>query len=228
MKLLKTFSFLVFPFLGLNAGITASEVRIDGADVGQWTMDFEAAKELAAGKGLPMMLNFTGSDWCIWCKRMDAQVFSKDAWKEYAADKIILVTLDYPRDKSIVPEKYRARNNGLKGQFGIQGYPTYIILESDGETKIGQLGAGQDKTAESFIKEFQNAMKTSAAYVEELAEKDPEKAAALKAAIAESKAAHKALNDWLSTRPQRTPENEKLFDDFIKRIEEADQVLAEF
>ena len=60
------------------------------------------------------MLNFTGSDWCGWCKLMDKEVFAKDEWKTFAAENVVLVTLDFPKDKSIVPEKYVARNKELQ------------------------------------------------------------------------------------------------------------------
>ncbi|MEX0320702.1 MAG: thioredoxin family protein [Puniceicoccaceae bacterium] len=216
--------FLVF----LSAGLFASDVRINGAEVGQWTMDYDAAKELAAKKNLPLMLNFTGSDWCIWCKRMDAQVFAKDAWKKYAEKEVVLVTLDFPRDKSIVPEELRKRNEALGQQFGIQGYPTYVVLDSDGATRLGQLGAGTDKTPESFIQELQELLKLSTPYLEALTKKDPAKAEAIKAAIAELRAARKELDDWIATRPQRTPENEKLFEGFLKKIEAADKALSAF
>ena len=99
-----------------------------------------------AHQELPLLLNFTGSDWCGWCKIMDKNVFAGEEWKKYAADNVVLVTLDFPNDKSIVPEKYVERNKNLQAKFGVGGYPTYVILDSDGETKLGQLGAGKEKT----------------------------------------------------------------------------------
>ncbi len=221
-------SLVLVVFLVINHGVFASDVRIDGAEVGEWTMDYDAALELAAEKDLPILLNFTGSDWCIWCKRMDAQVFAQDAWKGYASENVVLVTLDFPRNKSIVPEVLQKRNDQLKQQYGIQGYPTYVVLESDGKTRLGQLGAGTDKTAESFIQEFEGLMKMSASYLAALTKKDPTKAAAMKEAIKELKAARKELDDWIATRPARTPENEKLYEGFLKRIEAADKAVSTF
>jgi len=125
---------------------------------GVWTQDLEAAKVVAKEKGLPLLLNFTGSDWCGWCKLMDKNVFGKPEWETYAADKLMLVTLDFPRDKSLVPEAYVARNNELKKQFGVRGYPTYVLVDSDGETEIGRLGAGRDKTAASFAAEIEQVL----------------------------------------------------------------------
>lgn len=203
-------------------------VATEGAEVGKWTMDFDAASKLAGEKKLPMLLNFTGSDWCGWCKIMDKNVFAGEAWKEYAAKNVVLVTLDFPKDKNIVPEKFVDRNKTLKEKFGVRGYPTYMILDSDAETKIGQLGAGKEKTPESFIAEFKAATRMSAAAIEEYVKANPDKAEAYKAAIAESKEATKSLKDWIATRPERNDENTKKFEAFQARIKAAGEKLAEF
>lgn len=206
----------------------AETVQLEGAKVGHWTMDFEAAKKVAAEKELPLLLNFTGSDWCGWCKLMDKNVFAEAAWKDYADDNTLLVTLDFPKDKSIVPEKYVERNNELKDEFGVRGFPTYVILESDGETKIGQLGAGRDKTPESFIAEFKNVVRMSESSIEKFAKENPDKAEAYKAAIQGVKDAKQALTDWLATGPERNEENNKKYAELNKAIQEAEEALSEF
>ncbi|MED5586064.1 MAG: thioredoxin family protein [Verrucomicrobiota bacterium] len=219
---------------GVISGILAfsakaeDKVQLDGAEAGKWTMDYEAAVELAAKKKLPMMLNFTGSDWCGWCKLMDKGVFAQDEWKEYAAKNVILVTLDFPKDKSIVPEKYVSQNNELKQQFGVRGYPTYVVLDSDGKSKLGQLGAGRDKTPASFIKEFKGVVRMSDSGVEAFIKANPDKADAYKAAIKESQDAKDALMKWIETKPQRNEENNKKFAAFQERIKGAALKLEAF
>ena len=203
-------------------------IQIDGATVGHWTMDFDAAKELAAEKELPILINFTGSDWCGWCKLMDKKVFADEAWKEFSGEYALLVTIDFPKDKSIVPEKYVERNKALKAEFGVRGYPTYIILDSDGETRLGQLGASRDKTPESFIKEFEGVTRFSMANIQAFIDTNPDKAEAYKAAIEKFKASTKALSDWIATRPEQNDENMEKFKAFRKEIEAAEAVLADF
>jgi thioredoxin-related protein len=191
-------------------------------------MDFDAAKKIAEEKKLPLMLNFTGSDWCGWCKLMDKNVFAEDDWKKYASENVLLVTLDFPKDKSIVPEKYVDRNTKLKEKFGVRGYPTYLILDSDGETKIGQLGAGKDKTPESFIAEFKAAVRLSPSNIEAFVKANPKKADAYKAAIQAVTDAEKDLKDWLATKPQRNEENTKKFAELQKGIQSAKEALGKF
>ena len=220
--------------MGMAAGAlminaqAADKVEIDGASVGVWTMDFDAAVKLAGEKKLPLILNFTGSDWCGWCKLMDKNVFAEEAWKTYAKENVLLVTLDFPQDKSVVPEKYVARNKALQEKFGVRGYPTYVVLDNDGDTKLGQLGAGRDKTPSSFIEEFKGVVRMSAGAIEAYAKANPDKADAYKAAIADFQNAKKELMDWIETKPKRTEENMKLFEGFNKRISEAEAALKAF
>ena len=204
------------------------EVALEGAEPGRWTMDFEAATKLAAERELPMMINFTGSDWCGWCKLMDKEVFAKDEWKKFAAEHVVLVTLDFPKDKSIVPEKFVARNKKLKEQFGVRGYPTYIVLDSDGETKIGKLGAGKGKTPSSFIKEFQGVIRMSQKSIDAYAKAHPDQADAYKKAIRNLQNTEQALKDWLATKPARNEDNNKKFSEFQERIRKARTALEAF
>ena len=128
--------------------------------VGEWTQDYDAAKALAKEKDLPLLLNFTGSDWCGWCILMDKQVFSTQEWKDYAKENAVLVTLDFPRDKTRVPMSYVARNQALQKKYGISGYPTYIVVASDGEKILGKLGASQTATPQKFIADFKKLVDT--------------------------------------------------------------------
>ena len=227
-KLLKTtFAGLAFGALALSAQ-AGDKVQLEGAKLGHWTMDFDAATKLAAEKKVPLMLNFTGSDWCGWCKLMDKNVFAEAEWKKFAAENVVLVTLDFPKDKSIVPEKYVAQNEELKTKFAVRGFPTYVVLDSDGETKLGQLGAGKEKTPSSFVEEFKGVSRLSASSIAAYAKANPDKAKAYKAAIAESRAANKELKEWIATKPERNDENNKKFAGFQARIKAADKKLQSF
>lgn len=222
-------AFIALALSLLSLGVRAGEIATEGAEVGKWTMDFEAASALAKEKDLPLLLNFTGSDWCGWCKLMDGNVFAKPEWEEFASDQVILVTVDFPRDKSIVPEKFIAQNNELKGKFGIRGYPTYVVLDSDSETKIGQLGAGREKTPASFIEEVEGVLRFRQAVIDAKVEALGEpKGAEYLASIEAFREAEAELKEWIATRPERNEENNKKFADFQAKIEEARKAMNDF
>ena len=131
------------------------KVDTDGHNPGRFTMDFDAAKAYAAEKDMPVLLNFTGSDWCGWCKIMDKNVFNQSDWADYAKGNLVMVWVDFPKNKSLVPQKYVARNNELRTKYGVRGYPTYILVDAKADKVIGRLGAGRDKTPASFKAEVE-------------------------------------------------------------------------
>ncbi|MCS5539347.1 MAG: hypothetical protein NZ804_05085, partial [Roseibacillus sp.] len=116
----------------------------------------------------------------------------------------------------------------LREQFGVGGYPSYVVLDNDGETKLGQLGAGRDKTPSSFIDEFKGVVRMSDGAIEAFLKANPDKAAGYKAAIEEFQTSKKSLMAWLETGPKRTEENTKKFEGFNKRIGEAEKALKAF
>ena len=209
--------------------IHALDVAKEGAEVGQWTMDWDKAKALAKEKNLPMLLNFTGSDWCGWCKLMDKAVYDQDAWKKYASENLVLVTIDFPRDKGIVPAQFTKRNNDLKNEFSVRGYPTYILLESDASTKLGQLGAGRDKTPETFIKEVESVLRFRQASIDaKVKDLGEEKGAAYLEAIESLKKAEGELKDWIGTGPERNEENNRKYGELMGAIEAAGEKVDSF
>lgn len=192
----------------------AGEVMLDGAEPGAWTMDYKAALQLAEKKSLPIMLNFTGSDWCGWCIRMDRGVFAKKEWTAFARENLVLVTLDFPRGKNKVPEKYEARNRQLQRKYGVRGYPSYILIDVDGKTVLRRLGAGRNKTVKSFIAEVEDALTQSSAGAKQFVKSLPaETAAQFTQYTKELKQAESDLKAWMDSEP---PEDEENFERFYE------------
>jgi len=136
----------------VSSGLVAADADLKGVTPGKWTMDLDAATKLANEKKLPILLNFSGSDWCGWCKLMEKNVFSKQDWQDYAKDNILMVIIDFPKDSTIVPKEYVERNNELKAKYNAEGFPTFVVLNA--ETELGRLGAGQKKTPTTLIAEL--------------------------------------------------------------------------
>ena len=130
---------------------TVRIVNAEGAEAGVWTQDTDAGFALAEAEGLPILANFTGSDWCFWCKMMDRRVFSSMAWEKWAGQKkVVLLWVDFPQNKERVPVEQQGKNRALAEWFGVMGFPSYLVLAPDGKTVWGKLGASQDATAEEF------------------------------------------------------------------------------
>jgi protein disulfide-isomerase len=97
-----------------------------------WLTDFNAAKAKAKSDNKLVLLEFTGSDWCGYCKRMQAEIFSKPQFQDYAAKNLILVELDFPRAKA-QSDTVRRQNMQLANEYDIEGFPTTVVLNPDGK-----------------------------------------------------------------------------------------------
>jgi thiol-disulfide isomerase/thioredoxin len=92
----------------------------------------------------PVLLEFTGSDWCPPCIKQNKDVFEQPAFEKFAKDKLVLVKLDFPRSKPQAPE-IKKRNQQLAEQYEVEGFPTVILLGPDGKElarEVGYKGGG--------------------------------------------------------------------------------------
>jgi protein disulfide-isomerase len=103
-----------------------------------WDDDYEKALEKAKTEKKLVLLDFTGSDWCGWCMKLDKEVFSKKEFKDYAKDNLVLVEVDFPQQKRLT-KKVKEQNDKLQNQYKVRGYPTIIVLNSEGK-QVGELG----------------------------------------------------------------------------------------
>lgn len=178
------------------------KVPAKGAEPGKWTQDYDAAFAFAKEHGLPVMLKFTGSDWCGWCQLMEKTVFSTAEFSKWAEGRVMLVTLDYPRFTATVPDEYKKRNNELVVQHQVQGFPTYVVTDAEGKV-LGRLGASRDASTAKFTKDFEALVGTM-----------PEKVAP--APAAKGGASEAEVDRWMQTHctgAQRQAYAERLTDD---------------
>lgn len=111
-----------------SAADSAAESAADSETT--WMTDFDAAKAKAKAEGKPLLVNFTGSDWCGWCIKLVDEVFSQKAFQEYADKSLVLVEIDFPRRKEISAE-LKAQNEALAKTYGIRGFPTILVMDAD-------------------------------------------------------------------------------------------------
>jgi thioredoxin-related protein len=103
-----------------------------------WDDDYGKAMARAKAENKTVLLDFTGSDWCGWCIKLDKEVFSKAEFKDYAKQNLVLVEVDFPQGKQQT-KKLKEQNEKLQKEHGVRGYPTIVVLDPDGK-KLGQLG----------------------------------------------------------------------------------------
>jgi thioredoxin-related protein len=97
-----------------------------------WSSDYAGSKKLAAESKKDLLIDFTGSDWCGWCIKLNDEVFKHDEFKNGVKDSFVLVELDYPKDKSKLTEAVQKQNEVLNEKYAVQGYPTILLCDAEG------------------------------------------------------------------------------------------------
>ena len=132
------------------------------ASIPGWNVGLEKVYEESKRTGKPIMANFTGSDWCGWCKRLKASVFVKQEFKTWAADNVVLYEVDFPRTFTI-PEKTKQENRSLQQSLQVRGYPTVWLMKvtkKDGKYNINALGKlSYEASATTFINKAKKILK---------------------------------------------------------------------
>lgn len=122
-----TLLIISFAFLtGINAQQSTNK-NVESNDGLEWHDDLTKAIPLSLNSNKPLLLFFTGSDWCGWCIRLQREVFAYDEFKKWSNENVILVELDYPRRK-VLPPNILKQNRELQQIFGVRGYPTAWLV----------------------------------------------------------------------------------------------------
>ncbi|HIG80697.1 MAG TPA: redoxin domain-containing protein [Verrucomicrobiales bacterium] len=123
-----------------------------------WLTNIEKAKELAKKEGKTVLVEFTGSDWCPPCKALKKNVFDSKEFKAYAKKNLVLVELDFPRDKSKVTKDQAEYNREQAKAFAVRGYPTIILMDANGKELTKKVGYGRTSVAK-YIESLKKAIK---------------------------------------------------------------------
>jgi len=143
--------FAVAAVFGLVAVLSGS-VRAD-----TWETDVKKAQEQAKSGNKLVFLDFTGSDWCGYCIRLNKDILSQPMFKEYANKNLVLVEIDFPRGKPQTAD-LRKQNQQLAMQYHIEGFPTIVVLNGAGR-KIWQYEGYFPGGPDAFIAELEKARK---------------------------------------------------------------------
>jgi len=129
----------------LTIAATLAALSLHAAEL-QWHTDLAKARAEAEAAKKQILINFTGSDWCGFCIKLQKEVFSTPEFAEFAKRNLVLVEIDFPRKKE-QPAELKAANKKLQDQYKVSGFPTLILLDSHGKKTgemVGYGGGGPD------------------------------------------------------------------------------------
>jgi thioredoxin-related protein len=124
-----------------------------------WLTDFAKAKAQAAERKVPILADFSGSDWCGWCKKLDREVFSQEDFLKFASANYVLFIADFPSQKKL-PKDVADQNKMLAEQFHVEGFPTVLVLNAEGK-ELARTGYQPGGTAK-YIEHLKSLVKPAA------------------------------------------------------------------
>jgi thioredoxin-related protein len=158
---------------GADAKPAAPDTKPAAGAPDLWFADFDKAVDEAKKQKKDLLVDFTGSDWCGWCIKLDEEVFKHESFLTGAQKHFVLVKLDFPNAEEIkakVPNP--KRNQELQEKYQIQGFPSILMMTVDGEVfgKSGYAPGGPEKYLE-MVTEKATVAKKRLVEIKELATK---------------------------------------------------------
>lgn len=99
-----------------------------------WLTNLDTAEAEASKEQKLILLNFSGSDWCIPCISLHKDIFENEAFVSYADKNLVLVNADFPRKKvNRLTAEQTKLNDAMAERYNKDGvFPLTILLRSDG------------------------------------------------------------------------------------------------
>ena len=158
LEKIKQYNMRIFLLLAFSLMISTMSMAQDATYTAEnegWLVDVDEAYAESQKTGKPILANFTGSDWCGWCKKLTKSVFVHKEFKDWANKNVVLLELDFPRRKQL-PARFKQQNQNLQQAFKVRGYPTVWLFDLSKESKSSQYSieahgkTGYTKTASEF------------------------------------------------------------------------------
>jgi len=104
-----------------------------------WLTDYNLAVQTAKTQKRPVLMDFTGSDWCPYCIQMDKEVLTQPEFLDYASKNLVLLVVDFPQARQL-PQKVQDQNNMLQQRYAVEGMPTFLLIDPSGKVLRQYMG----------------------------------------------------------------------------------------
>jgi thiol:disulfide interchange protein len=126
-----------------------------GAQEDGWLTNLPQALAKAKAEHKVVLMDFTGSDWCPPCKALHKNVLTSAEFTSYAGTNLVLMLVDFPNHKPQTDDLKKA-NGALQEKYGIEGYPTVVVLDPGGKVLYKNVGYSGEDT-KTFIAAVEKA-----------------------------------------------------------------------
>ena len=111
------------------------------ASAQNWKPSYEKALSISKEDNKPIILVFSGSDWCAPCINMERSIWQSEAFVSYSKEHYVLYKADFPRKKANqLSIDLKEQNSKLAETYNPKGhFPLVVVLSSD-EKVLGNTG----------------------------------------------------------------------------------------
>lgn len=96
-----------------------------------WLTNYGDAVGIAQRENRPILIYFSGSDWCSVCHRLQTTVFDDTLFVNHLSARLVRMNADFPRSskKQLLPQTVQ-QNERLAEQFNPQGtFPAVVLID---------------------------------------------------------------------------------------------------
>lgn len=101
----------------------------------KWSQNFERTIKKAKKNKKPIIMYFSGSDWCAPCKKLDLDFFHSQKFIEQS-NNFNLILVDVPRRIDIISSEQMEKNKKLLTKFNKEkSFPMVVFMNYKGRVK---------------------------------------------------------------------------------------------
>jgi len=137
----------------LFLGLIIQTLLIGASQAQTFNHDFETSKKLAEQDSKPIVMIFSGSDWCKPCIQLKKNIISDETFVAYSDESLVLLEVDFPfRRKNRLSKEQQAHNDSLAEKYNPKGiFPLIVVLDKEGNVQQS-MGYNNEYSPEDYIK----------------------------------------------------------------------------
>lgn len=128
-----------------------------------WQPNYNAAVSSARSSAKPILILFTGTNWCPACIKLERDVLTKPEFAQIVGDKFIFLKAEFPSNSADAiqasPFKF------LLDRYRVEGFPTMIVINPDGQVlfTVNYQAKGPNEYANEMINKLSQVRNTAPA-----------------------------------------------------------------
>lgn len=148
-------------FLGLLVSVFAYSQQVTPLDTVIWKNNYNKCLADAKAKNVPVLMVFSGSDWCKPCIKLREKILISPVFSEWVKTHVVCLSLDFPSlKKNALSLEQQKHNDALAEKYNSNGVFPLVMLIDANEKVLGFLNY-LDVSPEEYIAELEKLITPS-------------------------------------------------------------------